>query len=357
MLTASRLFLLGCFHLIFPPCSAFSLRRNHLEHALLQRADSWNRSSRVEQIKQPEVSRTKIETSSNAEPLSTSRTEHRLPGTTTANTTSIGYIPRFDEICALWDSSCIGSEQSAFDVLLDSLFWEEGHFCDTKSLDALYKSLGETLPYQRVRYSTCTPGLSDAPQASKSAVRQLMEFARSPKCTSMLSEKDCTGKLQTDTDWCTRREAESVCAGSCAFRQAIVELLYWPLEGSDTSCLSIVGDNYERDSNATVYPDGYVGWGCSTLSTAQNGQINSGYLMTATQTYNGRFTYKQELLNPWNTTIPCVSSFSRSPETQTLPTDAPALKVRAHAIVNTTQLSMKQNNTSLRVAVSNGFTL
>lgn len=358
MLTTSPLLVLGFFHWIFLSCSAVSLPQNHLEHALDHRAGSWNQSLQVGQVKPSEASRIPTATISNAEPLSTGHSGRRLPNTFTTNATTTGYFPKYDEICALWDSSCMGDEQSAFSVLNENIMWEEGHFCDLKSLDADFSSRGETLQYQRVRYSTCTPCLADAPETSKSAVSQVMEFARSPKCTSMLSERICRGNLKTDSPWCTFRPTEdTVCANrQCYFNRAEIELLYWPVEGSDTSCLSIIGDG--NGNGAITRAHGYADWGCTTLSTAQNGSIFSQYFTTATQyRANKHFTYKQELFNPWDTTVPCLGLSDHSTGSQTSSVDLSALRVRAHAFVNSTQITAKENHTSVRIAVSDGFTL
>lgn len=356
MLMQFRLLLLLHFHWILLPSSATLLRRRNIEHVVEHRAGSWNSSLSRGQIKHSEASKTASTVTTDAKVLPTGSLGHQRPHSKLTSVDTTGYIDGYGKFCALWDSSCTAeSEHEAFMNYWDIINWDTGHFCNQVAQDAYYDSIGASLPYQRIQLVACTQDLSDAPQTSKAAVQKMIDFARSPRCTSMLKHENCSPDPKALA--CTYDGLTGPCGGHCVFDEAVVELFYWPVEDGDTSCLEIIGDAV-RDEGFVTHPNGTHDWGCTTLSTAHNGSVLSEYFKTATTMVgNPHFTWKQELIDPWATDIPCVGSSEYPTKSHTTSKDATALQVRAHALLNSTQLAVESNTTANRVAIHNGHTL
>ena len=188
--------------------------------------------------------------------------------------------------CLLWNGTCSGNHTQA---LLE-------FFGGSDVTDGGAMSLLEENTCFRNSSINCT-NFEPAPVLSDFSI--IKDWMRSPQCLSSSSE---WARLQGEAP--ATASGGDTCCDTCYISAKNVDVYYWPESGSDTSCLSIVG-NVTTPSldGATTASDG-VYWGC----TARDGK----FVQTATLSSIGPITFKQSLFNPW-VSQPCGSI---SPNTQ-----------------------------------------
>ena len=174
-----------------------------------------------------------------------------------------------------------------------------------------------------------------APEATASAYADLLSYARSPECA-------------VDEPW-----PPNYCCGfhGCQFAPTFVDVYYWPAEGANTSCLSIVGDSvnpWEHEATITTtteYGDWYgrpLNW--NRVGTYWGCEISSQVFTTAVMTSINGFTFKSSMYNPWGQDNPCVLTSSTI--------EAPASNSRVLSALNMRPRSLIQSVKSVGNTVS-----
>ena len=191
------------------------------------------------------------------------------------------------------------------------------------------------------------------PSESSSIGSSMLQWMEEPEC---LSSYDTYKSLHTpnfpphtrnDSGW-----GDEVCCGPCELKGLNVDIYYWPIPGTDTSCQSIVGTGLEplRDG-ARINAHGTVYWGYPLSSTDSDGR--SVIYTAILSTMNG-VIFKLPLVNPWTESgsvmfpLPPITS---SPE----PASQRALRPRAHSLMVTQ--AVLNGSSLVNTMVSNGFTL
>ena len=335
------------------------------QHPPSIRTEAWNESFSGQSIRSSTISGV---TGLRSQPSQTYHSVHRANLTTLGGNTTTEYIPDYEEYCRLWNSSCSGDLQAAFDKYEANIAWQEGNACYMSSLSA---ACTDPPCIDWMPQTECNIDGSNVPETSKLAFSEMSAFARSPKCTSMYEEKHCVRHSAPEISCLKDLGPIGPCCGRCFIPPAVVDLYYWPVENSDTSCLSIIGDS-ARDPNfdATTQfftttalsgtskfdVDSWLYWGCTTLSTAHNGSIIGEYLTTASQKILDTLTYKFELYDPWQTWFTCVPTVNEATAVRTVEYTV-TLQARAHSLINTTEVPGRGNQTAAQIAISNGVTL
>lgn len=357
------------------------------------RSFPWNRSVSIQEQEIPSVSSVPPvppvpnEIFLSLEALLASDNFHCPPSTNPldANTTG-GYIPGYEDFCALWNTSCRGDPESAFTRFEQRIEWGNG-VCDKQSPFSKNITIDSDVA-PLIYWIGCSISEERAPQSSKIAFEEMRAYARSPQCKSMYQRERCPPLSDSGTlnSTCVENIPNSgPCCGDCVIQPAVVDVFYWPVEGADESCLSIVDDissnrNLEASSytksvllklstehicgtSTTVVPYEYSNhytrtyWGCTTSSTAMDGSIKYGYLTTAVREDLGNVSYKHHIYDPWETTAPCintsVNSITLGPQTAS----ATVLQGRDLSNLNFISSAINESHPSNKVVVSNNFTL
>lgn len=259
-----------------------------------------------------------------------------------------GLIPGYHSFCPLWNSSCTGNQTVAYAQFQKHRHWVGGSFCTSN----------DSAP--------CSLDGVTVPQSLRSGVSEMLSFARSPRCYYLWDE---------GFDIPTLPQPSSPCCGPCTFEPTAVDLYYWPEEGANDSCLSIVGnDVHPLEFGATTGTNTWVNpygtpvsfevatyFGCTVLAgfeaTAQTITVSPSYQTSAVLTSIGTLTYKSPMVNPWSA-YPCMSDHSDAPATpQSLPTHQKVV-TRLHTISKRTLSSAYNiNETAAYVISQNGHTL
>ena len=251
------------------------------------------------------------------------------------------YISGYELYCALWNSSCPGSLALAWSYFSTMVSWKDGAMLDSRD---------STVKEQNV------------PPASKLAFADMVEFARSDRCVSMYGRSPAPyGSM-------------GPCCGPCNFVPTIVDLYYWPVQDTDTSCLSLIGDTVNApDYGATtstaiidpgVSPKTEILWNCATASSLVNGITSFGYLRTATLTSVGSITYKKLDYNPWFPPSICLNTLNQDQLSLSMSSTSarkqPSIRVHPRSIVATPQSAAHPGNDSSMtqvIAQQDGFAL
>ena len=248
-------------------------------------------------------------------------------------------IGGYEDYCALWNSSCSGDLDTAFRNFEKDIAWFDDGILYDCSQDVYM--------------------VGDPPsEKSRSLYTQLSNYAQSPQCTSRYRDIHCPDFSISSQSQCRASVFPTApCCGPCRFQAAVVDLLYWPSESSDTSCLSIV-DLKGQDPRTTMWHDSYgtsntyIYWGCTGMSRAPNGSMSYGFAETAYQASIGTLTYKVNIRNPWeNSIVSCVQATASS---QYSNFSAASIRVRAHSSVNGTKGAENATMSLSRVVVSDG---
>ena len=260
----------------------------------------------------------------------------------------VDYIAGFQDFCALWNSSCSGDLDTAFNNFEKNVAWSgDGKFYDCGQ-DALINA-------------------GALPEKSRSLVTQLLTYAQSPQCTSRYRDIHCPQFSVSSQSQCRASVfPASPCCGACWFEGTVVDLLYWPSEDSDTSCLSVIGNTVhpiDQEAITSTYLDpannkvtSVVVYGCTTMSRAPNGSISYEFENTASQLTIGTFRFKVDYWNPWKSHVSCVQSTGATAGSHYSHISAAPIRIRAHSLVNVTRASNKVVEALSRVAVSDGYT-
>lgn len=323
-----------------------------LKNTIFSRTLPWNQSLSSAGGK---LSGSRGSISLSSELLHTAGLTNWANNNTVGDPTTDGYIPRYDGYCALWNGSCSGNLKEAFSNYDANIAWQEGKVCYKPALSAACGQDQEFCPI----WSQCSIDGTSAPETSKSAFAKMRSFARSPQCTSMYEEKHCPGPAESSSSCAANLGPIGPCCGFCYLPGVPVDLYHWPVAGSDTSCLSIIGDIENRLLGATAQTSSPFStyWGCTTIATDSNGNTTSNYLPTAVLRTIGKLTARQNIFNPWYWTGSCAGPVNTSTMYRASSTSAATLKVRAHPLLNSTRIAGTDSVTSVIVAVSDGFTL
>ena len=261
---------------------------------------------------------------------------------------NVDSIGSYGEYCALWNSSCSGDFDTAFRNFENNVAWvDDGKFYDCGNSQMV--------------------NAAALPENSRGLVTQMISYAQSPQCTSMYRDINCPGFSMSSQSQCLAKSFPAApCCGACWFAGIVVDLLYWPSEDADTSCLSIIGNSVnpvDKDAITSSWidpsdnkPTSLVVWGCTTMSTASNGSIVYGFENTAAQTTIGTLTFKSDFVNPWDNHVTCVQSSGEITASQHSRISAAPLHVQAHSLVNITRKINNMTQPLTRVAVSDGYT-
>ena len=243
--------------------------------------------------------------------------------------------------CLLWEADCSGNKTAA---LVD-------FFGDPDSeREATIMLLQENACFVFPSYN-CT-GLE--PDATLSQFPVIKNWMRSPACISSNIEWASVVGQETYLD---PSYPELPCCSTCFISAENVDVYYWPEPGSDTSCLSIIGNVTNPPLyGATTASDG-VYWGCTGL--------DGSFVTTATITIFGPgLTVKESLINPWSS-LPCGSHIPTSTYPSLLSLkdkgisasgSSPRMYARGHTLVppvNTTD----SNGLPVSTVVTAGYTL
>ena len=214
----------------------------------------------------------------------------------------------FSEECLLWNGTCSGNKTQA---LVD--------FFGGTDIDDTLTLLQENSCFVNSTYD-CS-GLEPGPVLSDFPV--IRNWMRSPQCLSSSSEwASIFGVPQI-----TASEGDS-CCNTCYIAVQNVDVYYWPEPGSDSSCLSIIGNVTNPPLFGASTGTAGTYWGCTAL--------DGHYTTTAILTSIGPVTFKESLINPW-VSSPCGGA---SPAATTLPSQSiqgrdspPRLHVRGHSLI------------------------
>ena len=170
----------------------------------------------------------------------------------------------------------------------------------------------------------------------------IRDWMRSPQCLSSSSEWRI---LQAQTQLPAHQGL--TCCSFCYIAAQNVDVYYWPEPGSDTSCLSIVGNVTDPPLFGATSGFHEAHWGC----TASDGQ----YVTTAILSSIGPISFKESLFNPWSSQ-PC--SIEVTPATATVePRNFPArVQVRGHSLLLPSNVTHSMGSPA-NTAVVDGFTL
>ena len=149
-----------------------------------------------------------------------------------------------------------------------------------------------------------------------------------------------------------------LCDDECNLGGFEVNIYYWPESDANTSCLSIVGDDYNVPlQGATTDPDGGVYWGCTTQDSI-SGPL---YVTTASITTIGDKSVKESLFNPWHS-VACSTNgsslLSPSPSSNSSLHSSlyQSIHARGHSLIIPTAIT-RNNSLPISTVVSGIFTL
>ena len=149
-----------------------------------------------------------------------------------------------------------------------------------------------------------------------------------------------------------------LCDDECNIAAFEVNIYYWPEPDANTSCLSIVGDNYDVPlQGVTTDPYGALYWGCTT----QNSVSGPLYVTTAMITTIGGKLVKESLFNPWHSVVcstngSSVVSPSSSSNSSLHSSLYRSIHARGHSLVVPT-VNTRNNSLPITTVVSGNFTL
>ena len=279
---------------------------------------------------------------------------HSIPVQNRSNSSLINELK--DE-CVLWDESCSGNKQAA----------AERFFKDQNGTAAfLFTGKAKCFLHDR---PDCDPAI-------RSQYASIRHWMRSPQCESAYSGLGFPKTTETLGDYFTMTPRGGCCGGDVSFSAGNVDVYFWPEPETNTSCLSIVGDQVlPLNYGATTGIDSVTYWGCVTpkwganphdfgLRTYTDGATFWGRtrpphdfgpdtVTTAVITSANSVTFKSYLVNPWDKQ-PCPDVTTPQPTAGTA--SAASLHARAHPISYHHALA-KRNGTGARTAVSGKYTL
>ena len=260
-----------------------------------------------------------------------------------------------DSECSLWNSSCTGNRTKAAEDFFQfggTRDWLINGPNGTNSWDISKNfTTDDTLCFRE--NTNCTSELS-------SRYAEIKRWMRTVECQMILDKLGRSRPYIYDRD--------NNCCGTCQITAGNVDVYFWPEPGSDTSCLSIIGDAiYPVDYGATTrtMSEGsstsiHTYWGCTTTVTSQ-GSISVSTIETATlDTRDGAvgITAKIYLIDPYrsqpcedNTMLPTsLTSLSKMSNLQ------PSYYVTARSLTIPSS-GLWSNGTKVTTIVSGSFTL
>lgn len=187
----------------------------------------------------------------------------------------------FADQCMLWNPWCSGNKNQALEVF----------FQKTRYIVARYVAPGNN-PY-------CLQNAMDY-----HTYRWIRGWMRSPQCTSsaaVWSSKRPSTYVRTPYD------DQAPCCGTCHLYGTNVDIFYWPEPASDNSCMSIVGASVsalDAGATKTTYlsdctpTSSATFWGCTKKASPPG---EASVITTAMLRTTGDLTWKQWVVNPWQT--------------------------------------------------------
>lgn len=252
-------------------------------------------------------------------------------------------IPELLEQCILWNSSCCGDKKAMAAEFFDNT-----------------RPIMEEKPCWKKMDNASIPCSQYESPDILSAMRAVKSWMRTPDCSSMLGDSD----------------PSDGCCGKGYIDAKNVDVYYWPEPDSNTSCLSVVGDEVHPLDYGATTDMGLTYWGCtaanpktSTTTSYINGPSGNivstttittvqSFITTAQITMVGSITFKQSLVNPWSP-AGCIE------ETSTVSSaSVPAATHTSHALIQARSYSLlisssvtQADGLPVSTVVSGSFTL
>lgn len=184
--------------------------------------------------------------------------------------------------------------------------------------------------------------------------RTLFERMPAPTSTASLIAR----QLSLPSNPLSATTTADLCDDECNLEGFEVSIYYWPESDANTSCLSIVGDDYDVPlQGATTDPYGSLYWGCTT----QNSISGPLYVTTAIITTIGDHLVKESLFNPWYS-VACSTNGSSlvapSPSSNSSLHSSlyRSIHARGHSLIIPTAVT-RNNTLPISTVVSGTFTL
>ena len=234
--------------------------------------------------------------------------------TTTPHSSVPGAI-NFETECILWDQRCTGNETAALEAFFnqDGDRWKEDgamwqlvdnncfaeYFLYSDDVSSI--AAGVPLPtgstVGQLGWSTESNGGTPLPPVSSSFGSSMLRWMREPECLSsyntykFLHAPHIPPHTRNNSGW-----GDEICCGPCEPKVLNVNIYYWPIPGTDTSCQSIIGTGLEQlRDDATTDAQGTVYWGYPLSSTDSD---DRSVIYTAILSTMNGVTFKMPLVNP-----------------------------------------------------------
>ncbi len=233
-------------------------------------------------------------------------------------------VAPFANQCSLWNAACAGNRTFAIEeffhttsgALLGNLCFI-GFDCGCENapefVEANSGTSAENIMSDCKKYN---------PPERLSLWEKMKSWMRSSGC---VSAKDEWMKMGVSNRINTRNPSSvsDSCCGGCIVGTQNVDLYYWPEPGTNTSCLSIIGNSVHPfnfgATTAGISPSLSTYWECTAKTpvvSITTGIDNSAItttntmIMTATSASVGPISFKKSLINPWASS-PCIEVDSR----------------------------------------------
>lgn len=229
---------------------------------------------------------------------------------------NVSSTAEFKDVCLLWDTSCSGNRTLAI----------EEFFKTDNTTFASQFGLNTTDYDFNILFNNCfrqnwMEGPSDCakynPPSRLTEWDKIRSWMRSDQCVSAQNEYE---KMSGQPAINSTAEDSPSCCGICDFVADNADVYYWPENGTDTSCLSVIGNSVNPFGYGATKAKRLAGWGdgemtywaCSnqhpTTSVMNFGRLSftvtNSIITTAVVTNVGSLLVKVPMYNPWSAS-PC----------------------------------------------------
>lgn len=286
-------------------------------------------------------------------------------------------VAPFANQCSLWDAACAGNRTLATEEFFHTTSGNLlGNLCfigfdcgcedGSEVVDANFGTSAENITHESM--SDCK---KYNPPERLSLWKKMKSWMRSSGCVSAKDEWMNMG-VSNHTNTGNPSSVSDSCCGGCIVGAQNVDLYYWPEPGTNTSCLSIIGNSVHPfnfgATTAGISPSLSTYWECTAKTpvvSITTGIDNSAItttntmIMTATSASVGPISFKQSLINPWASS-PCIEADSRpsngSNDSAEIHDKQASIQARSHTLSIPPSFT-QGNSLSISTLVLGNFTL